>query len=137
MRSPPGTAFLLALAVMTFAPAAEAASRISTGGDLVAACRALSEHRLNPQGPTPRPALLCRKYIAGYLASANYVRSNGDAKEALDLPRTAEDCVSIDGPQSYDQLASRILRQAEWQPALLDRPAVELARAAFGPKPPC
>lgn len=137
MRSSQGIAFLLALAVAAFAPAAEAGSRISSGGDLVAACRALSEYRLSPQGATPRPALLCRKFIAGYLASSNYVRSNGDAKETLDLPRTAEDCVSIDGPQSYDQLASRILRQAEWQPALLDRPAVELARAAFGSKPPC
>lgn len=137
MRSYAGIAVSLTLSALIFVPRAEAGSRISTGGDLMAACRTLSEHRLNPQGPTPRAGLLCRKYIAGYFASTHYVRSNGDTKDALDLPRSAADCINIDGPQSYDQLASRILRQAEWQPALLDRPAIELARAAFGSKPPC
>lgn len=137
MRSTARIVLLLALGASAFAPPSLAGSRISTGQDLLAACRALADHQLNPQGPTPRPALLCRQYIAGYFASTHYVRDSGNEKEALDLPRSAEECVSIDGPQSYDQLASRILRQAEWQPALLDRPAVELARAAFGSKPPC
>ncbi len=137
MRSTAIAALLFALATSLVASPAQAGSRISTGRNLVTACQALAEYRLNPQGPTPRPALLCRKYIAGYFASTHYVRSAGDTKEALDLPRSADECASIDGPQSYDQLASRIVRQAEWQPALLDRPAIELARAAFGSKPPC
>ncbi len=137
MRSTAIAALLFVLAASFLSPVAEAGSRISTGRDLVAACRALADYRLDPQGPTPRAALLCRKYIAGYFASAHYVRRAGDAKEALDLPRAADECADIGGPQSYDQLASRILRQAEWQPALLDKPAIELARAAFGSKPPC
>ncbi len=139
MNSSIKATLLLGLATVTCASAATAGAhvRISTGRDLYAACQVLAEYTINPQGPTPRPALYCRQYIAGYFSSARYVRENGDTKKALDLPPAADECASVAGPQTFDQLAAKIVHQADWRPALLDKPAIELARAAFGSKPPC
>lgn len=140
MNRLPGMAlFLIALAVLTMPLAGRAAARtrISTGGELYDACKVLTEFMLNPQGPTPRPGLYCRQFIEGYFRSAKYVHDDDDAKSALGLPLVPTDCAPVPGPNSYDQLANKIVQNAQWHPELLGRPAAELAMAAFGNKPPC
>jgi len=138
MYSSTRTALLLGLAILTLVPGpALARTRISTGRDLYMACQALADAAVAQQGPTPRIALYCRQYLAGYFSSARYVAGNDDARRALDLPPASDECASVPGPQSWDHLAARIVHQGDWQPALLDGPALDLARAAFGSKPPC
>lgn len=138
MSSSTRAALLLGLAALILASAPAAArTRIATGRDLYAACQVLADYILDPKGGTPRAGLYCRQYIAGYFSAARQVRQNGDTTKALDLPLAAGECSAIDGPQSWDRLARKIVREAEWRPALLDKPAFELARAAFGDKPPC
>lgn len=138
MSSSTRAALLLGLAALILASAPAAArTRIATGQDLYAACRVLADFILNPRGETPRAGLYCRQYIAGYFSAARHVRESGEARKALDLPLATGECTPVDGPQSWDQLARKIVHEAEWRPALLDKPAFELARAAFGDKPPC
>lgn len=132
-------AFAVVLAALTMTPPGEASARarISTGQELYEACRTLAEHKLDPHGPTPRRALYCRQFIEGYFRSAKYIREDEKARKTLGLPTAPTDCEPMIGPSSYDQLAGKIVRNAEWHPELLGEPAVRLARAAFGDKPPC
>lgn len=138
-RLPKRAAFVVALAVLTMTPpeGASARARISTGQELYEACLALAEHALDPRGPTPRRGLHCRQFIEGYFRSAKYLREDEKARRALGLPSAPTDCAPMIGPNSYDQLAAKIVRNAEWHPELLGEPAVRLARTAFGDKPPC
>ena len=46
-------------------------------------------------------------------------------------------CINIDGPRSWDQLAQQIVRTGDWNPQLLDEPAVKLAQKTFADRPPC
>ncbi len=139
VRLPKRPAFLLALAVLTLTPPAPASARarISTGQELYDACRTLAEYKLDPRGPTPRRGLYCQQFIEGYFRAAKYIREDEKARKALGLPPAPTDCEPMIGPNSYDQLAAKIVRNAEWHPELLGEPAVRLARAAFGDKPPC
>lgn len=132
-------AFAVVLAALTMTPPAEAdaRARISTGQELYEACRTLAEHKLDSDAPTPRRALYCRQFIEGYFRSAKYIREDEKARAALGLPVAPTECEPMVGPNSYDQLADRIVRNAEWHPELLGEPAVRLARMAFGDKPPC
>ena len=128
----------LAIAVVSFTSAAEARSRIETGSDLYGACRVLSEYTLNPQGSTPREALYCRKYIAGYFATIKYLHDEEDVRRVMGSK--AQDpyaCVDIRSSQSFAQLAKQIVRTGEWNPKLLDEPALVLAQKTFGDNPPC
>lgn len=118
-------------------PASASGPRISTGQELYEACKVLVEHGLKREGPTPRQGLYCRQYIAGYFATVKYVNEDDDAKTALGVPFYAPDCIDISGPRSYEQLAAKVMRNGEWHPDLLDRPAIELVRRAFGVAPPC
>lgn len=135
------TASAIIAAALTIAPPtdgfASGAPRISTGQDLYEACKALADHALRPDAPTPRRGLHCRQYVAGYFATIKYVNEDDNAKAALGVPLYAPDCIDITGPRSYEQLAAKVLRSAEWHPELLGRPAIELARSAFGTSPPC
>ncbi len=132
-------ALLLGLAAFIMLPARDAAARshISTGQELYEACKVLAEYSLNPQGRTPSPGLRCRQFIEGYFRSAKYVRESDTDKQALGLPLAPTDCAPVADTNSYDQLAGKVVRNGEWHPELLDQPAVYLARAAFGSKPPC
>ncbi|MBI1261353.1 MAG: hypothetical protein GC184_06485 [Rhizobiales bacterium] len=129
---------ILVLATVCVPTGAQARSRIETGNDLLAACRVLSEHSLNPQSPTPREALYCRKYIAGYFATLKYLHDEEDARRVLGSKvQDPYACVDIRSPQSYAQLATQIVRTGEWNPQLLDEPALALAQKTFGDNPPC
>lgn len=126
---------LAALAVTGMRPA-DARERISSGRDLYDACQALAAHALNPQGAVPRAGLYCRQYIEGYFAAIKYVQENDDAQKVLGVPPEG-DCLRLSGTRSFDQLAAQVIRTAEWNPPLLDRPAIHLARKTFGSRPPC
>lgn len=117
---------------------AQARVRIETGRDLHAACNALANHHLDPQTPAPRQALFCRQYLMGYFGSLRYLHEDESLKRAFDLPaRDPLDCLNIDGPRSYDQLAQQIVRTGDWNPQLMDEPAVKLAQKTFSDRPPC
>lgn len=111
--------------------------RISTGLDLYQACKVLVDYGLKREGPTPRPGLYCRQYIAGYFATVKYVNEDDGAKAALGVPLYAPDCIDISGPRSFEQLAAKVMRNGEWHPELMERPAIELVQRAFGAAPPC
>lgn len=133
-----GLSLLLLTALATAAGAAEPRSRIETGRDLHAACEVLAMHRLNPQTPTPRLALFCRQYLMGYFNSLRYLHEDEKLKRAFNTPsQNTLACINIDGPRSYDQLAQQIVRTAEWNPQLMDEPAVKLAQKTFSDRPPC
>ncbi|HEY4345453.1 MAG TPA: Rap1a/Tai family immunity protein [Parvibaculum sp.] len=139
IRSGAAAAFTaIALTIMTPTEGfSTGTSRISTGQDLYEACRALADHGLTPETPTPRRGLYCRQFIAGYFATLKYVHDDHGAKEALGVPLYASDCIDIAGPRSYEQLATKVVRSAEWHPELMGQPAIDLMRSAFGSSPPC
>lgn len=112
--------------------------RIETGRDLHAACTVLAENALNPQKPTPAPALYCRKYLAGYFESLRYLRDD-KASKSIYGPAEGDPyaCLNVDGPRSYDQLARQVVRTGDWNPNLLDGDAILLVRKAFSDNPPC
>jgi len=126
-----------ALTMLSSHGAAAAGTRISTGKDLYEACKVLSEFGLNPQGPTPRQGLYCRQFIAGYFSSIKYMAGDETADPVAALPNPDRDCISFTGPRTYEQLAGKVVRSAEWHPELLGLPAVELVRNAFGGLPEC
>ena len=128
----------LAVALMTFGPGAEARSRITTGKDLYEACKALAAWHLNPVGHTPIPARNCRNYIANYFTVIHFQHTDEMARKVFGNP--AQDpysCLDLDGPRSYDQLAARIVRTAEWHPDLMPQRAAKLMDRTFLDKPPC
>ena len=128
----------LALACATFAHTADARPRISTGRELYDACKVLAEWHLNPVGHAPIPARNCRQYIVNYFTVIHYLHTDEAAKKVFG--NAAEDpyaCLDLDGPRSYDQLASRIIRTAEWHPDLMDKTADKLMARTFLDKPPC
>jgi hypothetical protein len=141
----PSNRLTIALAIAIFLTDLAAASgafaaarpRIATGQDLYEACKVLTDYALKPEGPTPRRGLYCQQFIAGYFTSTKYVLEDGTAKMDLGAPVYSGDCIALSGPHSYDELAGQVLRNAEWAPVLLSKPAIELARAAFGPKHLC
>lgn len=117
---------------------ADARQRIDTGHDLLAACRVLSEHGLTPDAPTPREGLYCRQYISGYFSTLKYLHDEEEARKVLG--NKASDpyaCIDIHSPQTYTQLATQVVRTGEWNPQLLDEPAIKLAQKTFGDRPPC
>ncbi|PKQ07626.1 MAG: hypothetical protein CVT72_02480 [Alphaproteobacteria bacterium HGW-Alphaproteobacteria-11] len=118
--------------------AAEARVRIETGADLRAACAVLAEHHLNPKSPAPREALFCRQYLMGYFGSLAYLHEDERLKRAFNTPsQNTVACINIDGARSYDQLAQQIVRTADWNPQLMEEPAVKLAQKTFSDRPPC
>ncbi|MDO8423399.1 MAG: hypothetical protein Q7S99_14690 [Parvibaculum sp.] len=131
------TPIALALTIFISSATMAAGVRISTGKDLYEACKVLSEFGLNPQGPTPRQGLYCRQFIAGYFSSIKYTAGDETADPVAALPNPDRDCISFTGPRTYEQLAGKVVRSAEWRPELLGLPAVELVRAAFGGLPEC
>ena len=129
---------LLALPVLTLAPAAEASSRIVTGRNLYDACKVLSEWHLNPVGQTPIRARRCRQYIINYFNVIHYQHTNDMARKVFGT--TTQDpfsCLDLNGPRSYDQLAARIVHTAEWHPDLMDQGAAKLMDRTFLDSPPC
>lgn len=127
----------LALTILLSQRAEASSLRISTGKDLYEACKVLSEFGLNPQGPTPKLGLYCRQFIAGYFSSIKYMAGDETADPVAALPNPDRDCISFTGPRTYEQLAGKVVRSAEWHPELLGLPAVELVRSAFGGLPEC
>lgn len=127
----------LALTILVSSAASAAGVRISTGKDLYEACKILSDFGVNPQGPTPRQGLYCRQFIAGYFSSIKYMAGDETADPVAALPNPDRDCISFSGPRTYEQLAGKVVRSAEWHPELLGQPAVELVRSAFGGMPEC
>ena len=128
----------LALMLTAFGQSAEARPRITTGRELYEACKALAAYHLNPVGQTPIPARSCRQYIVNYFTVIHYLHTDEAARKAFG--NTAQDpysCLDLNGPRSYDQLASRIVRTAEWHPELMDVDAVKLMSRTFLDKPPC
>ncbi|NIJ42498.1 hypothetical protein FHS78_002800 [Parvibaculum indicum] len=133
-----GLAFAIALPLTSFVPTSEARPRISTGRELYAACKALAAWHLNPVGHTPIPARNCRQYIVNYFTVIHYLHTDEAAKKVFG--NSAKDpyaCLNLDGPRSYDQLAARIVRTAEWHPELMDTDAVKLMSRTFLDRPPC
>jgi len=128
----------LALMLTAFGQSAEARPRITTGRELYEACKALAAYHLNPVGQTPIPARSCRQYIVNYFTVIHYLHTDEAARKVFG--NSAEDpyaCLDLEGPRSYDQLASRIVRTAEWHPELMDVDAVKLMSRTFLDKPPC
>lgn len=116
----------------------QARVRIETGRDLQDACAALARHHLAPQTPTPRDALFCRQFLMGYFGSLRYLHDDERLKRTFDAPSSDPLlCINIDGPRSYDQLAQQVVRTGEWNPQLMDEPAVKLAQKTFSDRPPC
>tara|TARA_R110000868_G_scaffold147278_3_gene368668 strand:- start:2767 stop:3252 length:486 start_codon:yes stop_codon:yes gene_type:complete len=133
----PAMPIALALTICISSAANASGIRISTGKDLYEACKVLSEFGLNPQGPTPKKGLYCRQFIAGYFSSIKYMAGDETADPVAALPNPERDCISFTGPRTYEQLAGKVVRSAEWHPELMGLPAVELVRNAFGGLPEC
>ena len=132
------TLALTAFVQTAFVQTAEARPRISTGRELYDACKVLSAWHLNPVGHAPIPARSCRQYIVNYFTVIHYLHTDEAAKKIFG--NSAKDpyaCLNLDGPRSYDQLASRIVRTAEWHPELMDADAVKLMSRTFLDRPPC
>lgn len=131
---------LLMAGALTFGMATQGQAsgpRISTGQDLYEACKVLTHFALNPQGPTPRQGLYCRQYLAGYFASARYMRSNEGPSTVLGPPIFETECIALEGQRSYEQLADRVVLNGEWHPELMAQPAIKLVQTTFGDVPPC
>lgn len=131
-------AILAACVAASLAPLmAEARTRISTGKDLYEACKVLSEFSLNPQGPTPRPALYCQQFMAGYFTAVKTATGGDGGKPRSGVPVYLPDCIMITGARSYQQLATQLVVRSEWHPELMERPPVELMQVVFGGAPVC
>lgn len=117
---------------------AQARQRIDTGHDLLAACRVLSEHGLTPDAPTPKEGLYCRQYISGYFSTLKYLHDEEEARKVLgDKASDPYACIDIHSSQTYTQLATQVVHTGEWNPQILDEPAIKLAQKTFGDRPPC
>lgn len=117
---------------------ATARQRIDTGHDLLAACRVLSEHGLTPDAPTPKEGLYCRQYLSGYFSTLKYLHDEEEARKVLgDKASDPYACIDIHSAQTYTQLATQVVHTGEWNPQLLDEPAIKLAQKTFGDRPPC
>ena len=130
------TVFVL-VGIVSLTDVASSQPRISTGKDLYEACKVLADFALNPEGPTPRQGLYCRKFIGGYFTSMKYAKGEGDVTTMQGPPIYESDCVGFDGPRSYDQLAAQIVRSGDWHPELMGLPAIQLIEKAFEMKSPC
>lgn len=117
---------------------AMARQRIDTGHDLLTACRVLSEHGMTPDAPTPREGLYCRQYISSYFSMLKYLHDEEDARKVLgDKAGDPYACLDIRSSQTYTHLATQVVHTGEWNPQLLDGPAIKLAQKTFGDRPPC
>ncbi|MES1991034.1 MAG: hypothetical protein V4441_08795 [Pseudomonadota bacterium] len=123
--------------LLLYAPAEASTARISSGQDLVDACKVLSDFALNPQGPTPRQGLYCRQFLAGYFTSLRYTNGMTANDDVQGAPIYSDSCIMLNGPRSFDQLAREIVHHGEWHPELLPKPATELVGVTFGGRPPC
>ncbi|MDE1173827.1 MAG: Rap1a/Tai family immunity protein [Parvibaculaceae bacterium] len=128
--------FALALMILTMASATPApAARIETGRDLSNACAEAQNWYLSPEGAMPRAARWCKQYLEGYLMVQKRIAEDdfpGNAPtESGGAGATGSRAACLPASMSYAQMAALIVRTGEWNPALMDKPAIDLASKAF------
>ncbi len=134
----------LALMILTMASATPAmAARIETGRDLSNACAEAQAWYLSPQSAMPRAVRWCKQYLEGYLLVQKRIAEDdfpGNAPTESGGPGTGGTggkAACLPASMSYAQMAALIVRTGEWNPALMDAPAIELVNKAFSGQSGC
>lgn len=132
-------AALTAAALYGVVGLAHAKSRVETGQDLYAACsRAVTDFE---DGRTPQNSVAiyhCNQFLGGLFRSHQVMtRNRVTAKQHSNEDADRVQCLRVPQQASFKQLAQKVVNQAEWQPELLEKPAMELAFSAFDAMTPC
>ncbi|WP_425062418.1 Rap1a/Tai family immunity protein [Pyruvatibacter mobilis] len=132
-------AVMLCLAVLAGPTGAGAKGRVETGRDLYVACeKAVRDFEA---GKTPQTSLAihhCNRFLAGLFRSHQTMTRNRLTAKQHGLDETDHvQCLRVPRSATFKQLAEQVVRQAEWQPHLLDGSAVNLAFTAFDAMTPC
>jgi hypothetical protein len=122
------------LAVLIATSAANAAA-IKTGRDLVAACRSYAAIASTENARAPHD---CRTFLQGFAVSLQAREQARQDAMLKGLPIAAhEACVRMPDFISFRELAGRIVKFGDQNPALLDLPASEVAQKTLERDFPC
>jgi hypothetical protein len=126
-------ALIVALAFWAVAPAT--AAEIQTGRDLVESCRDYTAKTTEENARIPHP---CRTFLQGFAVS---LKAREDARlDAMvkGLPFSSKEaCVRLPNFISFRELATRIIRYGDANPAQLILPAAQLAQKTLERDFPC
>ena len=118
---------------------AAAKPRVESGQDLYNACQ--QAVRDFEAGKTPQNSVAiyhCNHFLSGLFRSHQVMTRNRlTAKQHSNEDTDRVQCLKVPQAASFKQLAQKVVNQAEWEPALLDEPATELAFSAFDALNPC
>jgi hypothetical protein len=126
---------IVSCVALSLAAAAAVAAEIKTGRDLVDACRSYASANGQENARAPND---CRTFLQGFAVS---LKAREDARlDAMvkGLPAgTKEACVRMPDFISFKELAERIVRFGDANPALLNGPATDLAQKTLERDFPC
>jgi len=128
----------LGCAILALAATAVAAAEIRTGRDLVNACSAYMMIEAGQDNNVARAPHPCRTFLQGFFISL-IARENARTEAMLKgLPYSSKEaCVRMPDFLSYREMAGRVVKFGQANPASLDGPAATLAQRTLERDFPC
>ncbi|PCJ69235.1 MAG: hypothetical protein COA62_11430 [Rhodobiaceae bacterium] len=113
--------------------------RVETGRDLFTFCQLAADQQLaHPGDRLSGKARYCRQYVSGFFGSLRAMQVNEGTQRLHDNDDPDRfQCALVPRTASFEQLERQIIRFGEWNPELLDEPAIRLIQRAFSSLDPC
>ncbi len=130
---------LAALLLFTMLTPAHARVRVETGHDLYGFCLLAADQQLaRPGERVLGKARYCRQYVSGFFGSLQALQEGEGTRKLHDNDDPERfQCSLVPHAATFQQLERQIIRYGDWNPELLDEPAIQLIQRAFNTLDPC